>query len=83
MLGRSNGDNDAQTSGVLIQYLRDISAHLREVNISRRTAALAAAFSYLQGFLACGTGRRERSFPQVLPWAERSCQSTACRQRNL
>ena len=51
MLGRSNGDNDAQTSGVLIQYLRDISAHLREVNISRKTTALAAAILVLAGLL--------------------------------
>ena len=43
MLGRSNGDNDSQTSGVLIQYLHDISVYLREVNISRKTTVLAAA----------------------------------------
>ena len=36
MLGKSNDVNDAQTSGVLIQYLREISAYLREMNISRK-----------------------------------------------
>ena len=63
MLGRSNGDNDAQTSGVLIQYLCEISAHLREVNISRRTAALAAAVFVLAGLL----GVRYREAGRILP----------------
>ena len=43
MLGRSNDKNDIQTSGVLIQYLKEISVYLREVNISRKTATLTAA----------------------------------------
>ena len=51
MLGRSNGDNDSQTSGVLIQYLHDISVYLREVNISRKTTVLAAAILVLAGLL--------------------------------
>ncbi|MDE6916621.1 MAG: polysaccharide deacetylase family protein [Lachnospiraceae bacterium] len=51
MLGRSNSDKDSQTSGVLIQYIHDISAYLREVNISRKTTVLAAAVLVLAGLL--------------------------------
>lgn len=51
MLGRSNGDNDSQTSGVLIQYLRELSTYLRGVNISRRTAALVIAAFVLAGLV--------------------------------
>ena len=51
MLGKSNDVNDAQTSGVLIQYLREISAYLREMNISRKTTTLAAAVLVLAGLL--------------------------------
>ena len=29
MLGKSNDPNDSQTSGVLIQYLREISVYLQ------------------------------------------------------
>ncbi len=63
MLGRSNGDNDSQTSGVLIQYMRDISAYLREVNISRKATALAAAVLVLAGLL----GVRYRGAGTILP----------------
>lgn len=62
MLGRSNGDNDSQTSGVLIQYIRDISAYLREVNISRKATALAAAVVVLAGLL----GVRYREMGTIL-----------------
>lgn len=63
MLGRSNGDNDSQTSGVLIQYLHDISVYLREVNISRKTTVLAAAILVLAGLL----GVRYREAGTILP----------------
>ncbi len=51
MLGRSNDDNDLQTSGVLIQYLREISMYLQKVNISRKTAILSIAVLVLAGLL--------------------------------
>lgn len=63
MLGKSNDVNDAQTSGVLIQYLREISAYLREMNISRKTTTLAAAVLVLVGLL----GIRYREEGTLLP----------------
>ncbi len=63
MLGRSNDKNDIQTSGVLIQYLKEISVYLREVNISRKTATLAAAVLVLAGLL----GVRYREEGTILP----------------
>lgn len=51
MLGRSNGDNDSQTSGVLIQYIRDISAYLREKDLSKKAVTMAVAVLVLTGFL--------------------------------
>ncbi len=51
MLGRSNDNNDSQTSGVLIQYLKEISVYLQEINISRKTAILATAVLVLAGLL--------------------------------
>lgn len=63
MLGRSNDKNDMQTSGVLIQYLKEISVYLREVNISRKTATLAAAVLVLAGLL----GVRYREEGTILP----------------
>lgn len=63
MLGRSNGDNDSQTSGVLIQYMRDISAYLHEVNISRKATVLTAAILVLAGLL----GVRYREMGTFLP----------------
>ena len=63
MLGKSNDVNDAQTSGVLIQYLREISAYLREMNISRKTTTLAAAVLVLAGLL----GIRYREEGTLLP----------------
>lgn len=51
MLGKSNDPNDAQTSGVLIQYLREISVYLQEINISKKTTILAAAVLVLAGLL--------------------------------
>lgn len=63
MLGKSNDPNDSQTSGVLIQYLREISAYLREMNISRKTTTLAAAVLVLAGLL----GIRYREEGTLLP----------------
>lgn len=63
MLGRSNGDNDSQTSGVLIQYIRDISTYLREVDISRKVAVLAAAVLMLAGLV----GVRYKEAGTLLP----------------
>ena len=63
MLGRSYGDNDSQTSGVLIQYIHDISAYLRKVNISRKTTALALAVFVLAGLL----GVRYKEAGALLP----------------
>lgn len=51
MLGKSNGSNDTQTSGVLIQYMHNIGAHLRERNISKKTITLAAAILVLAGLI--------------------------------
>lgn len=51
MLGRSNGDNDSQTSGVLIQYIRDISVYLREKDLSKKAVTMAAAVLVLTGLL--------------------------------
>ena len=63
MLGRSNDDNDLQTSGVLIQYLREISMYLQKVNISRKTAILSIAVLVLAGLL----GVRYREEGTFLP----------------
>ena len=51
MLGKSNDPNDSLTSGVLIQYLREISVYLKEINISKKTTILAAAGLVLAGLL--------------------------------
>ncbi len=63
MLGRSSGDNDSQTSGVLIQYLREVSEYLRGVNISRKAVTLAVAVLVLAGLL----GVRYREEGTLLP----------------
>lgn len=51
MLGKSNGNDDSQTSGVLIQYLRDIAAYLQERNFSKKAVTMAAAVLVLAGLL--------------------------------
>lgn len=63
MLGRSSKGDDSQTSGVLIQYMHDISAYLRKVSIAKKTMALAAAVLVLAGFL----GIRYREAGTLLP----------------
>lgn len=50
MLGKSNDPNDSQTSGVLIQYLREISVYLKEINISKKNDHTGSS-----GFSACRT----------------------------
>lgn len=63
MLGRSNDVHDSQTSGVLIQYLREISAYLQEIHISKKTTTLAVAVLVLTGLL----GVRYREEGTILP----------------
>ena len=63
MLGRSNDAHDSQTSGVLIQYLREINAYLQEIHISRKTMTLAVAMFVLAGLL----GVRYREEGTILP----------------
>lgn len=67
MLGKSNDPNDAQTSGVLIQYLREIGVYLQEINISKKTTILAAAVLVLAGLL--GVHYREEG--TILPTSSR------------
>lgn len=63
MLGRSNDIHDSQTSGVLIQYLREISAYLQEIHIPRKITTLAVAVLVLTGLL----GVRYREKGTILP----------------
>jgi len=63
MLGRSNDVQDSQTSGVLIQYLREISAYLQEIHISKKATTLAVAVLMLAGLL----GVRYREKGTILP----------------
>jgi len=51
MLGKSNGNKDTQTSGVLIQYMRDISAYLKERKMTKKAVTLAVAVLMLAGLL--------------------------------
>lgn len=51
MPDRKGKNNQEQTNGVLIQYMQDLSAYLREKNISRKVVALAAAVLALAGLL--------------------------------
>lgn len=57
MLGKSNDKNDSQTSGVLIQYMRELSDYLKERNISKKGAVMAAAVLMLAGL--AGVNYRE------------------------
>lgn len=63
MLGRSNDVHDSQTSGVLIQYLREISAYLQEIHISKKVTTMAVAILVLAGLL----GVRYREEGTILP----------------
>lgn len=56
MLGKSDKKRndvnvDAQTSGVLIQYIKELTAYLREKNISKKAVTLTAAVLMLAGLL--------------------------------
>lgn len=63
MLGRSNGRDDSQTSGVLIQYLRDISEYLQECNFSKKAITMAAAILMLAGLLSAHYRERGTFIP--------------------
>lgn len=63
MLGKSNGNDDTQTSGVLIQYMRDLSAYLKEKRLTKKVVALTAAVLALAGLL----GVKYREDGTVLP----------------
>lgn len=49
MLGKSNDKNDSQTSGVLVQYIRELSDYLRESDLSKKAVTLAVAALMLVG----------------------------------
>lgn len=82
MLGRSNGDNDSQTSGVLIQYIRDISAYLREKDLSKKAVTMAAAVLVLTGLLGIHYREQGTLLPTVAGEGTGSCPYTVCRRRS-
>ena len=49
MLGKSSDKNDFQTSGVLIQYIQELSDYLKERNLSRKVVTMAVAVLVLAG----------------------------------
>lgn len=49
MLGKSSDKNDFQTSGVLIQYIQELSDYLKERNLSRKAVTMAVAVLVLAG----------------------------------
>ena len=49
MLGKSSDKNDFQTSGVLIQYIQELSDYLKERNLSRKAVTMAVAILVLAG----------------------------------
>ena len=49
MLGKSSDKNDFQTSGVLIQYIQELSNYLKERNLSRKVVTMAVAVLMLAG----------------------------------
>lgn len=49
MLGKSSDKNDRQTSGVLIQYIQELSNYLKERNLSRKVVTMAVALLVLTG----------------------------------
>lgn len=51
MLGKSNDKNDSQTSGVLIQYMRELSDYLKERNLSKKVVTMAVAVLMLAGLV--------------------------------
>lgn len=63
MLGKSNDKNDYQTSGVLIQYLHELSDYLKERNLSKKVVTMAVAVLVLAGL----TGIHYRASGSLLP----------------
>lgn len=63
MLGKSDGNNDTQTSGVLIQYMRDISTYLKEKKLTKKAVTLAAAVLMLAGLLGVHYGQEGTFLP--------------------
>lgn len=51
MLGKSDDNSDSQTSGVLIQYLHELSVYLKERNLSKKVVTMAVAVLVLAGLL--------------------------------
>lgn len=51
MLGKSNDKNDSQTSGVLIQYMHELSDYLKERNLSKKVVTMAVAVLMLAGLM--------------------------------
>lgn len=49
MLGKSSDKNDRQTSGVLIQYIQELSNYLKERNLSKKAVTMAVAVLVLAG----------------------------------
>lgn len=49
MLGKSSDKKDRQTSGVLIQYIQELSDYLKERNLSRKAVTMAVAVLVLAG----------------------------------
>lgn len=68
MLGRSNGNDDSQTSGVLIQYIRDITVYLQEKDLSKKAVTMASAVLILTGLL----GIRYKAQGTLLPTSSNS-----------
>lgn len=63
MLGKSDDKNDCQTSGVLIQYLHELSDYLKERNLSKKAVTMAVAVLVLAGL----TGVHYRASGSLLP----------------
>ena len=63
MLGKSDDKNDRQTSGVLIQYLHELSDYLKERNLSKKVVTMAVAVLMLMGL----TGVHYRASGSLLP----------------
>lgn len=63
MLGKSDDKNDCQTSGVLIQYLHELSDYLKERNLSKKAVTMAVAVLVLAGLM----GVHYRASGSLLP----------------
>ena len=63
MLGKSDDKDDRQTSGVLIQYLYELSDYLKERTMSKKAVTMAVAALMLAGLM----GVHYRASGSVLP----------------